>query len=69
MSAAHSGPGTDGSQFFLTFGTTAHLDGKHTVYGVLTSGERTLKKLEALGTESGKPTKRIEIKKATITVD
>lgn len=51
LSAANSGPGTDGSQFFLTFVKTPHLDGLHTVHGFVTEGMDTLKKLEAMGVE------------------
>jgi peptidyl-prolyl cis-trans isomerase B (cyclophilin B) len=68
LSMAHAGPGTDGSQFFITFGPTPHLNGVHTVFGEVTKGMDTLKALEAAGSQSGRTKEKLEIKKATIRV-
>ena len=55
LSMANAGPGTDGSQFFLTFTPTAHLNGKHTIFGEVVEGMGTVKELEKRGSSSGRP--------------
>jgi len=67
LSMANAGPRTDGSQFFLTFAATPHLDGKHTIFGEVVEGMGTVKQLEAAGSRSGKPKEKLVIETATIT--
>ncbi|WVF69841.1 peptidyl-prolyl cis-trans isomerase-like 2 [Kwoniella sp. CBS 6097] len=63
LSMANSGPRSNTSQFFITFRETAHLNGKHTVFGKLVGGEDVLDKIERVPVRPGgdRPAKDIVI--------
>ena len=55
LSMAHAGKDTGGSQFFLTFRPTEHLDGKHTVFGRVIAGDEVLARLARTQDGEGRP--------------
>ena len=69
LSMANAGPGTDGSQFFLTFEPTPWLDGLHTIFGEVVDGQNVVETLEFFGSESGQTSQELRIESASIRVD
>jgi len=61
LSMANSGPGTNGSQFFLCTVKTQWLDGRHVVFGQVVSGMEVVKRIEHHGSSSGTTKKEILI--------
>ena len=49
---ANSGPNTNTSQFLITLGPQPTLDSKHTIFGRISSGLATVKKLSQVETDS-----------------
>ncbi|OCH94790.1 cyclophilin-like protein [Obba rivulosa] len=71
VAMANKGPSTNGSQWFITFRETPHLDKKHTVFGKLVGGEDVLDALEKLPVKPGteRPAKPVRITEVIIYQD
>jgi cyclophilin family peptidyl-prolyl cis-trans isomerase len=69
LSMAHAGRDTGGSQFFLTFVPTGHLDGRHTAFGRVIEGIEILGELQKLDPEKRGPLQPDKIVKAEVLRD
>lgn len=66
LSMAHSGPNTGGSQFFITFAPTTHLDNRHTAFGRVIEGMENVNKLQIISPGNPDGPKADKIIKATV---
>ena len=63
LAMANTGPNSNGTEFYVTFGEASWLNGYNQIFGEMVNGDDVLSKIEEAGTRDGAPSKTFTISK------